>query len=137
MSAITGGCLCGAVRYEIALDPVMMGNCHCRDCQKYSGTGHGSNLAFPDAGVEISGEMTKFDVEADSGATVSRLFCPKCGVKICSVSTGFDGLTMISAGTLDDPELFKPMFAVYADSAPGWDQPGDGVVSFAQMPPQG
>jgi hypothetical protein len=125
------------VRYEIAVDPVMMGNCHCADCRKYSGTGHGSNLAFPEAAVAIAGELAQFDVEADSGATVSRHFCPKCGVKVFSASTGFDGMTMISAGTLDDPELFKPMFAVYASSAPSWDQPADGLVSFPEMPPQG
>ena len=45
--AYTGGCACGAVRYEIPGEPIVMNHCQCRDCQRRSGTGHGSYLTFP------------------------------------------------------------------------------------------
>lgn len=51
----TGGCSCGAIRYEIPANPVMMNDCQCRDCQHESGTGHGSHLTFPRAEVTLQG----------------------------------------------------------------------------------
>lgn len=50
----TGGCACGAIRYEISTDPVMMNDCQCRDCQRDSGTGHGSYLIFAGAPIRLS-----------------------------------------------------------------------------------
>ena len=53
--AYTGGCACGAIRYEIAAEPIFENHCQCRDCQRKSGTGHGSYLTFPRGGVKHSG----------------------------------------------------------------------------------
>jgi hypothetical protein len=50
--AYTGGCACGAIRYEIPAEPVVTNDCQCRDCQRESGTGHGSHLTFPRIGLE-------------------------------------------------------------------------------------
>lgn len=52
--AYSGGCACGAIRYEIPAEPMVMHDCQCRDCQRRSGTGHGSYLTFPGIGVATS-----------------------------------------------------------------------------------
>lgn len=61
--AFAGGCACGAIRYEIAAEPVFMNDCQCRDCQRKSGTGHGSYLTFADRrGMKLSGEAKHWDI---------------------------------------------------------------------------
>jgi hypothetical protein len=66
--AYTGGCACGAVRYEISAEPIFMNHCQCRDCQRASGTGHGSYLTFASrAQVKVAGRATHRDTVADSG----------------------------------------------------------------------
>ena len=78
--AYTGGCACGAVRYEIPAEPIFMNDCQCRHCQQTSGTGHGSYLTFPSrAQVKVTGLATHWDMVADSGKVKTRAFCPTCG----------------------------------------------------------
>ena len=75
-ASYTGGCACGAIRYEIAAEPIFAAHCQCRDCQKASGTGHGSFMAFPKAAVRLTGQPRFHESKADSGNTVGRGFCP-------------------------------------------------------------
>ena len=78
--AYTGGCACGAVRYEISGEPFFMNHGQCRDCQRRSGTGHGSYLTFPDKQrVKLEGKAARCDVVADSGNVKTHSFCPTCG----------------------------------------------------------
>jgi len=77
-NAFTGGCACGAIRYEISAKPLFMNDCQCRDCQQTSGTGHGSYLTFPNrAAVKLTGQATHWDKVADSGNVKTRGFCPE------------------------------------------------------------
>jgi hypothetical protein len=78
----TGGCACGAIRYEIFGEPVFSNECQCRDCQQESGTGHGSHLTFPRAGVTVTGQARHWDMTADSGNVKTRAFCPDCGAPV-------------------------------------------------------
>ena len=75
----TGGCLCGAVRYEIDGEALFMGFCHCRDCQKATGAGHAPGMSFRRRSVRISGETRTFAVIGSSGRPMPRHFCPACG----------------------------------------------------------
>ena len=72
----TGGCLCGGVRYECSADPLFMGNCHCRDCQKASGGAYEPDIGLPAAALKITGAVKYYDGKADSGNTLSRGFLP-------------------------------------------------------------
>ncbi len=74
--AYTGGCACGAIRYDISVEPGVMNHGQCRDCQQKSGTGHGSYLTFPCRGVKLKGEATQWDIVADGGNVKTRAFCP-------------------------------------------------------------
>src|SRR5690606_19228526 len=78
-SPYTGGCACGAIRYEIAGEPIFQNDCQCRDCQHMSGSGHGSYLSFERAGATLSGSAALWDAVADSGNVKTRAFCPTCG----------------------------------------------------------
>ena len=74
-----GGCACGAIRYETSSKPIVESHCQCRDCQKRSGTGHGSYLVFPRrADVSIAGEAKDWRVAGDSGNEKIHAFCPTC-----------------------------------------------------------
>lgn len=132
---ISGGCLCGAVRYEGAAEPMIAGQCYCTDCRRASGTGHGAHLAVPDAAISVTGDLTFFDKPADSGSMVSRGFCPTCGSAVYSTNSGMPGAMFIRASSLDDPEVFQPMVAVYTSRAPSWDKVPDGIPGFDEMPP--
>ncbi|MEE9381242.1 MAG: GFA family protein [Hyphomonadaceae bacterium] len=131
---ITGGCLCGAVRYECAADPMMTGHCHCVDCRKTSGTGHGTHVFFPRPAVTITGTLTAYDRATDSGNTVTRGFCPTCGSAIYSANSSMTDAMVIRASSLDDPEVAKPQMVVYASRAPSWDLVDPDLPAFAEMP---
>ena len=125
MTTITGGCLCGAVRYELSAPALFGGFCHCIDCRKTSSS----------HSLKVTGETRGYSSMGDSGNPVTRVFCPTCGAGIYSKGAR-PGVVMLKAGTLDDPENFKPMATVYASRAPSWDQPREGLPAFPQMPPQ-
>jgi hypothetical protein len=78
----SGGCICGAVRYECLAEPVVSGFCHCRDCQRETGSAFGTTLFVPRNAVTIVGEVKYYDGKGDSGNIVSRGFCPTCGARL-------------------------------------------------------
>lgn len=119
-SVSTGRCLCGNVRYQCSGEPVMTGNCHCRDCQRASGAAYITGFFFSRDAVSIAGEVRYFDVKADSGNTFSRGFCPNCGSSLFGVSTGFSHLIGVRATTLDDPGRHRPRVNIFVESAPSW-----------------
>jgi len=131
---MTGGCLCGRVRYEISAPMLFGGFCYCLDCRKQSGS-HSASMAVPEAAVKMTGETREFETTGDSGSQVHRVFCPNCGSALMSKGSR-PGVVMIKAGTLDDPEEFKPMASIFVSRAPSWDPPREGLPAFPQMPPQ-
>ena len=130
----SGGCLCGAVRYESGADPQVVGHCHCIDCRRSSGSGHGTHVAVPDDTLRVTGEVTFYDRPADSGNIVSRGFCPTCGCAIYSRNSGMPGLAFVRPSSLDDPEITTPQMIVYASRAPSWDHMDPGLPTFETMP---
>lgn len=133
---ISGGCLCGAVRYEGTTEPIVQGHCQCRSCQQASGTGHISIMAVPGHAMSVSGELKFYEKPADSGNTVSRGFCPNCGSSVMSRNSGMNDMLFLMAGCLDDPSQFTPMFVVYHSRGQDWDYVDPGLQTFPEMPPQ-
>jgi hypothetical protein len=131
----TGGCLCGAVRYEVEGEPAFSGVCHCSDCQKATGSGHAAVLAVPQSAVKISGETKGFDVVGGSKHTLSRNFCPVCGSLIFAKPGAMPGMILLTAGTLDDPSTYKPQVAIFTRSRPDWAKLGGGLPEFEGAPP--
>ncbi len=131
----TGGCACGAIRYEIVSEPLMSVHCQCLDCQRITGTGHASFLAFPAAQARLVGTPKFHGVTADSGNTASRGFCTNCGSFVVAMSTGFPDFFLVSAGSLDDPSRFAPQAVVYASRAQRWDVVDSNLTRFPKLPP--
>lgn len=133
--AYTGGCACGAIRYEISGEPVFQNHCQCLDCQHKSGTGHGSYLTFPRAGgVKLTGQATGWDMVADSGNVKTRAFCPTCGSPIYQTYTAMPDIITIHATSLDDPSRFKPHAVTYTARGHAWDSLDPGLTRFEGMP---
>ena len=130
----TGGCACGAVRYECSSAPIYMGHCQCRKCQHMTGTGHSSMIVFRGADVKVTGQLSTWSFVADSGQTTLRHFCPTCGSPIFSRSAIRDEFLAFNAGNLDHPERFKPEAMVYTESGHPWDYVDPGLPRYATMP---
>jgi hypothetical protein len=131
----TGKCLCGAVSYTLKAPPARMAQCHCKDCQRASGTGHMSLAFFSEDDVEISGETASYAVEAESGNTNTRHFCPACGSRVFGRNSGRPGVIGITAGCVDDNSWFETQAVVYAAQRPSWDVTSEDVPNFDAMPP--
>ena len=132
----TGGCMCGAVRYECSAEPVMTANCHCRDCQRATGGAYASVLLVPRKAVTITGEVKYYDVKGDSGNILSRGFCPTCGSRLFGRPAVMSEVMGILAGSLDDPSGHKPAIDIYTASAQPWDYLNPELPKFPKAPPR-
>jgi hypothetical protein len=132
---LTGGCACGAIRYSVAAEPVFQALCQCRDCQRASGAGHAGMMVFPEAAIAMTGAPRFHDVKADSGATVSRGFCAACGSPVVNRTSGIPGVMAIAAGSLDEPNRFRPALVMFTKSGHAWDKPDGTLPAFQAFPP--
>ncbi|WP_129648238.1 GFA family protein [Peristeroidobacter agariperforans] len=133
--AYTGGCACGAIRYEISVEPMFQAECQCRDCQRMSGTGHGSYLTFWRDGVKHSGQAKLWDMVGDRGNSKTRAFCPTCGSPVYLTSAAMPDLFTVHAASLDDPSRYRPQAVMYTVSGHGWDCLDPALTKFDRLPP--
>ena len=131
----TGRCLCGAVNFTAVAPPVTMGLCHCKDCQRATGTGHISNARFRREDVTITGETKTFATTADSGNINTRHFCPTCGSRLFGENSGRPGFINVTAGVIDDNSWFNPQWVFYKRAQPAWDLTTEDVPHYDRMPP--
>jgi hypothetical protein len=121
-SEFFGGCLCGSVRYACAAKPLMMVNCHCRDCQRAGGGAYSPTVVVPAGSLRIiQGEVKLYRVSVENGNEASRAFCGACGSQIYAFSSGRSEFVGIKAGSLDDPSWYHPVKDVWVSSAQPWD----------------
>lgn len=99
--------------------PLITRICWCSTCQKISGNGT-VNAIFPSAAIEVTGAMSCFSSEADSGNLISRYFCPTCGCHLFASSSANTQYRVVRAGTLHDPSSIKPVLNMWTSSAPAW-----------------
>ena len=131
----TGGCACGAIRYETPHAPVFQNHCQCRDCQHRSGTGHGSWLTFSArAEMEVTGAPTEWDVAGDSGNVKHHAFCPTCGTPVSLRFAAMPGLIAVPASSLDEPGRFAPQVLTYSVRGLAWDSIDPALQAFQRMP---
>jgi hypothetical protein len=117
-----GGCTCGAIRYECHADPVIMLNCHCRDCQRASGSAYAAIVAVPKPAVQIKGQLHYHKIVGRTGRATERGFCPSCGSPITVTSERRPDVLGLQAASLDDPSTYKPVMDVFICSAQPWDK---------------
>jgi hypothetical protein len=131
----SGGCLCGAVRYEMPWPPKAVVVCHCSDCQKQAGT------AFSVVGVArrddlvVSGDLQTFSHPGSSGQTVNRKFCGNCGSPILTDTAAArdQDIIFFKAGTLDQSADLKPTVHYWTRSAQHWFEVPAGVTCLEKQ----
>jgi hypothetical protein len=133
---ITGGCLCGALRYEAQGEPVFSGYCCCDDCQKASGSGFAPFMGFPAPALTIAGAARSYTHKLSDGREAVRNACIICCSLVFGGIYGKDEMHTIYAGTLDDPSLFKPGMAINVRFKPDWVILPEGIPQFEGMPPR-
>ena len=132
----TGGCLCGAVRYESHGDVMFALRCHCRDCQRQSGSASVAAIRVPALGFRVtSGSPRRFVARADSGNEITRVFCGDCGTPLyVQVATRPDVIGL-RVCTLDDPGWFRPEADIFVRSAQPWEPLDAMVPRYSDYPP--
>jgi len=104
---IKGGCLCGAVRYTAEADPTSASVCHCRDCQKFTGSAFAVLVRVTKEAVSIEGTPKTFTSLGGSGNPILRHFCPECGSSIAEEPGTRPGMIILNVGTFDDSNRRK------------------------------
>ena len=131
---ITGGCLCGAVRYEAQGEPTYAGYCYCNDCRRQSGSGYIGFMGFPASAVSITGMVLTHSFRLKDGRMSDRNHCAACGSLIYGGIVGQVGSHTIYAGSLDDPSRFKPTIGIFASEKAAWVIIPPGLSVFERMP---
>ena len=109
----------------------MSGTCHCRYCQRNSGSAFATLMIFQKGTVTITGPgQACFTHKGESGQSVYRHFCRDCGSPVYAEYDVTPDLTVIMAGTLDDPALVSPQWNLYTASKQPWVELGQQLKSF-------
>lgn len=118
---LTGSCLCGAIRFTVSAPVSELRACHCRDCQKTSGTAGSVNAVLPASAFKITqGTPKRYDAKAASGRTLHRYFCAGCGSPIYSQRQTNPDLVVVRAGTFDNAEGMKIATNIWTSTARPW-----------------
>ena len=135
METITGGCLCGAVKFTVNAKPIVTRECWCTFCQTLASGNATINLAFPASAIAISGELKDYISVAVDGNKMHRKFCPNCGVHMFSEAEDRPNIIVVRAGTLDDSEQVNIEGVIWTSSAPTWAYLNPIVKHFEGQPP--
>ena len=135
MAKIVGGCLCGKIRYSCSEAPLMVAVCHCKNCQKQTGSTFSILVAVPKGTLHLEGEVAAYEVQGTTGKTVRRKFCGACGSPIVSEAGAFPTMDLLKAGTLDDTSWLKPDAQYWCDSAQAWYKLDSDLTQVAQNAP--
>lgn len=131
---LEGGCYCGELRYKAEGEPMMKGQCHCRECQFISGGDANVFVAMPIAGFSYTKGTPKTFSRKDLETPVTREFCANCGTHIVSRPPGFPAV-ILKVGTLDDPKVFgNPNMAIYTIDKQSFHHIPDGMPAFERLP---
>ena len=131
----TGGCLCRKVRYKFDREKIVSaGHCHCKDCQKVTGSGKATIIFIPTESLMINDKYKIYSVVGTDGTNVHRGFCPSCGSPIISYVTEQPNLRFIKAGSLDDSTWVKTESSFWSTSACEWDPIDLNLPSFPYNP---
>ena len=131
----TGDARAARSAYETRHAPVFQNHCQCRDCQRRSGTGHGSWLTFPArAEMTITGQATHWEVAGDSGNVKVHAFCPVCGTPVYLRFAAMPELIAVAAASLDEPGRFAPQVLTYGVRGLAWDAIDPALPVVERMP---
>jgi hypothetical protein len=132
---LTGGCPCGAVRYEIGAFPLLVYACHCTDCQRESGSAFALNMPVAAGSFRIvQGAPRAWRPVRPSGEATASWFCGDCAGRIYGARPSRPERANVRAGTLDDTSWLVPVAHIFTRSAQPWEQPGGAAICFETRP---
>lgn len=136
MHKVTGGCLCGAVRFESSAEPKMIVACHCRTCQKNTGSAFSLNVAMPADEVTVTGDTVRTYKESNEagGPPFYRSFCSNSRSPISGRGDAYPGVLFLKAGTFDDPSWIKPSAHMWCAEKQPWVDIDEDVQKFDGSP---
>jgi hypothetical protein len=136
MNNLSGGCACGAVRYEAAGDAIATFVCHCADCQRACGGGPTYGMLVAAEGFRlVKGTPRVYWLSGDSGKRVGRSFCGDCGSPVFTELEVAPQLREIPVGSLDERGFFRPGLHMWVSSAPQWHHIDPALPRFEKHPP--
>jgi len=128
---LEGGCACGRVRYRLASAPLIVHCCHCRSCQRETGSAFVLNALIETDRVEVPGRAPlAVAVPTDSGGPHRIFRCEACQVAVWSEYSS-PKIRFVRVGTLDEPNALTPDVHIYTRSKVPWVTLPDGVPAFA------
>jgi hypothetical protein len=126
-----GGCGCGELRYRLSTPPMFVNCCHCRDCQRQTGTAFVLNAIIEaDRVTLLSGDPQPSRMPTDSGRPHDIYRCVRCGTAVWSVYNGRAELRFVRVGTLDDPTRLAPNAHIFVRSKLPWVVLPESVPAF-------
>ena len=130
-----GGCACGAVRYRLTEEPLIVHACHCRDCQYLTGSAFVINLWIERRFVERSGAEPRFvTLPAGTGQPHDVHYCGACSTTLWSRYHAPPGDTLfVRAGTLDEPGSVTPDAHIFTRTQLPWLALPEGARAFPAM----
>lgn len=132
---VTGSCLCGNFNYRFDRDNVISAHhCHCKDCQKMTGSGKATIVMVPTESLMTEGELKTFTVTGTEGAHVTRGFCPTCGSQTISYVEEMPTTRFVKAGTMDDSSWLTIDSSFWSCSAEPWSPVDPGCPAFEKNP---
>lgn len=126
-TVLTGGCLCGDVRYQVDQAPVWVGHCHCWSCRRNTGSAVATFVGVSGASFKVLCGTRSF---YESSPGVRRSFCARCGTPLAYEADKFPGEVHLLIGTLDDPNSFRPQFHVHCAERIPWFEIRDGLARY-------
>ena len=131
---LQGGCLCGAVRYEITAPFLSAGYCHCTRCQRRTGTGSSANGRVPRSGFRLLQGQERLSTYKPPAPGAPKLFCSACGAALFSGEPLSDDEVAVRLGTLDDDPGIRPEYRMFVDFAAPWEPvPDDGLARYSGL----
>ncbi len=130
----TGGCMCGAVRFEVTGKPFWVGHCHCESCRKHTGAPLVTYAAFRKEQVSFTAGRREV---YESSPGVGRAFCRNCGTSLTweghSPQSGVGMIFEFHISTLDDPDVFAPENHVFYPERIAWFDAADDLPRYRKM----
>ena len=132
-----GSCACGAVRFRMESAPLVVHCCHCRLCQRQTGSAFAVNAMIESDRVTLlEGGTCRSSVTSGSGAGQEIVRCADCGVALWShYARATDRLAFVRVGTLDDAHLFEPDVHIHLDSRLPWVEIPAGIPAYPEYYP--
>ena len=132
---ITGGCRCGSVRYNLALDaPPTAYACHCHDCQTWSGSAFTESFLASEGALELTGSLTSWNHTSPSGAQSTQQFCASCHTRIFNTTSRLPGMVVMRAGTLDQSDQLALVVHIWVSRKQPWVTIPAGIPTWPQTP---